>query len=271
MASHAELTSAGRSFWIVDLASAPDALKTLPHQGRILCKSLLDGLAIQGGDGMAPWLIHPTDAGASKIVGQRMEGLAQRCPAVIGIQSALLFDDLFARLQRRLCAETEDGDRWLLRWYDPRVLGELAHAMDAQKRGDFLSCADIWTYWDRDGAERTLSASSSLGDCLAQPFVLPQPVWQHLLQVSEAGQVLYEYGQRWPEELQRHTASAAFGHAFCACKEAENLQMHSLRERLQLMALALNNDGLGGSEWPMKREQLRQAPGLLDSWVEALT
>lgn len=266
----AEPASFAPTFWVVDLAAAPDALKNLPRDERVLRRSLLEGLPVQGGHAMAPWLLGSEGSVAGATVSRQMKALANHHPAVIGVRSDQSFDELFVRLQTRLCAEGADGEQWLLRWYDPRVFPELLTVMEAPLRASFLACADAWCYWDRDGTLRMLAAEPSANDQQLQPLVLPPPVWSHLSLVSEAGQVLAEYGQRWPEELQGLAASTCFGHALRACEAAEELQLAGLKERLQLMALALHRNELVGAGWRDKQAQLLERPQLLEAWVEAL-
>lgn len=90
-----------------------------------------------------PWLIDVMKA-SSKIV--ELEELEQALPSISWLITPLDLEGLSQLMQLKLDAELPDGRIALLRFYDPRVLGNLYHTMDNEQRADFFYLIDEWHF-----------------------------------------------------------------------------------------------------------------------------
>lgn len=78
------------------------------------------------------------------------EELSQQRPAVVWLLTEKPLNILAQLLQARLDTELPDGQRALLRFYDPRVLGKLQPVLDKEQRHSFFDAAHAW-FWLEDG------------------------------------------------------------------------------------------------------------------------
>lgn len=90
-----------------------------------------------------PWLIDVTRADEQV---PQLQELEQALPSVSWLITSIDLEGLSQLLQLKLEAELPDGRRALLRFYDPRVLGNLYHTMDAGQRAEFFHLVDEWHF-----------------------------------------------------------------------------------------------------------------------------
>lgn len=72
--------------------------------------------------------------------------LEQALPAVSWLITSVDLEGLSQLLQLKLDAQLPDGRKVLLRFYDPRVLGNLCHTMDAEQYAEFFGLIDEWHF-----------------------------------------------------------------------------------------------------------------------------
>lgn len=90
-----------------------------------------------------PWLIDVTRADGE--VSQLLE-LEQALPSVSWLITSIDIEGLSQLLQLKLDTELPDGRKALLRFYDPRTLGNLYHTMDAAQRTEFFHLVEEWHF-----------------------------------------------------------------------------------------------------------------------------
>jgi hypothetical protein len=90
-----------------------------------------------------PWLVDVAKVGEQ--VGQLQE-LEQALPSVSWLITSIDLEGLSQLLQLKLEAELPDGRKALLRFYDPRVLGNLCRTMDAGQYAEFFHFIDEWHF-----------------------------------------------------------------------------------------------------------------------------
>lgn len=90
-----------------------------------------------------PWLIDVTRADEQV---PQLQALEQALPSMSWLITAIDLEGLSQLLQLRLEAELPGGRKALLRFYDPRVLGNLYHTMDAEQRAEFFHLIDEWHF-----------------------------------------------------------------------------------------------------------------------------
>lgn len=90
-----------------------------------------------------PWLIDLTKLPAQE---RSLEELEQALPSVSWLITSVDLEGLSQLLQLKLEAQLPDGRKAVLRFYDPRVLGNLYHTMDVQQRADFFDLIDEWHF-----------------------------------------------------------------------------------------------------------------------------
>lgn len=90
-----------------------------------------------------PWLIDVVRAPDQL---QSLHDLEQALPSVSWLISAIDLEGLSQLLQLKLDAQLPDGRKVLLRFYDPRVLGNLMHTMNNAQRAEFVHLIDEWHF-----------------------------------------------------------------------------------------------------------------------------
>lgn len=90
-----------------------------------------------------PWLINIADITAQV---PPMDALERALPSVSWLITPVGLDGLAQLLQLKLDARLPDGRRVLLRFYDPRVLGNLNATLDRRQRLRFFDCMDEWHF-----------------------------------------------------------------------------------------------------------------------------
>lgn len=93
-----------------------------------------------------PWLI---DVGGVSAQLEDLKTLESSAPAVSWIITPIDLEGLSQLLQLKLDAELPDGRIALLRFYDPRVLGNLCQTMDDAQRTEFFYLIDEWHFMYR--------------------------------------------------------------------------------------------------------------------------
>lgn len=77
---------------------------------------------------------------------QSLHDLEQALPSVSWLISAIDLEGLSQLLQLKLDAQLPDGRKVLLRFYDPRVLGNLMQTMNNAQRAEFVYLIDEWHF-----------------------------------------------------------------------------------------------------------------------------
>lgn len=90
-----------------------------------------------------PWL-YDIDQCPQAI--EEFAALEQAKPAVSWLITPIDLEGLAQLLQLRLDAELPDGRKALVRFYDPRVLGNLFKVMDGQQCAEFFQLIDEWHF-----------------------------------------------------------------------------------------------------------------------------
>ena len=90
-----------------------------------------------------PWLVDVTTADEQV---PQLQALEQALPSVSWLMTSIDLEGLSQLLQLKLEAELPDGRKALLRYYDPRVLGNLYQTMDAGQRAEFFHLVDEWHF-----------------------------------------------------------------------------------------------------------------------------
>ncbi len=90
-----------------------------------------------------PWLI---DIGRAEEQLAELRDLENALPSVSWLITAIDLEGLAQLLQLKLHAQLPDGRQALLRFYDPRVLGNLFQTMDIEQRAEFFHLIDEWHF-----------------------------------------------------------------------------------------------------------------------------
>jgi hypothetical protein len=90
-----------------------------------------------------PWLIDVVRAPDQL---QSLHDLEQALPSVSWLISAIDLEGLSQLLQLKLDTQLPDGRKVLLRFYDPRVLGNLMQTMNNAQRAEFVHLIDEWHF-----------------------------------------------------------------------------------------------------------------------------
>lgn len=90
-----------------------------------------------------PWLVDITKS--DRHISFLLE-LEEALPSVSWLMTSIDMEGLSQLLQLKLETELPDGRRALLRFYDPRVLGNLYHTMDTTQRAEFFHLVDEWHF-----------------------------------------------------------------------------------------------------------------------------
>jgi hypothetical protein len=72
--------------------------------------------------------------------------MEQALPAVSWLMTAMDLEGLAQFLQLKLDAVLPDGRKVLIRFYDPRVLGNLIKVMDVEQRAEFFFLIEEWHF-----------------------------------------------------------------------------------------------------------------------------
>nr|WP_314544622.1 DUF4123 domain-containing protein [uncultured Massilia sp.] len=90
-----------------------------------------------------PWLVDTAKA-PDQI--QPLYELEQALPSVSWLMTSIDLEGLSQLLQLKLDGELPDGRKVLLRFYDPRVLGNLFQTMSAEQKAAFFHLIDEWLF-----------------------------------------------------------------------------------------------------------------------------
>jgi hypothetical protein len=220
----------------VDLASAPDGCKRIAGQAfPSNAVNLFDDVQADDAQAVAPHLLPVDGRDAGRWLARSLE-LAREQPAVTWIFGALPTHDLTQRLKRRLDVEFTDSQSLMLRFFDPRILAELKACLLGESAAQFFAVGSIWAYLDRDGQlQHIVCGPENEHDPIMPPLALNQAEQDALLLASEAGQVMAETMQRWPDDLARLSPLARFALSKAACKQAEDLGRTGLSDKVLLL------------------------------------
>jgi len=94
-----------------------------------------------------PWLVDIEQAPEQV---QPLHALELALPSVSWLITSVGLEGLSQLLQLRLDAEMPDCRRALVRFYDPRVLGNLFQTMNAEQRAEFFHLIDEWHFMYKD-------------------------------------------------------------------------------------------------------------------------
>jgi len=228
-------STANNAYIVIDLASASRAFQSLlladPPAGSI--NLFADGGALNA-DAVTPWLVPIPLAERSIGLLSRSWELARHQPAVLWLKSRHDTPTVAAALASRLDVKSRDGQEWLLRFYDPRVLSDLRHDLRAQELADLLTPVHNWCFLDRDGALQTLEGDDD-GVAATQPMQLCDESFDALSLSAEASQVSEAARVHWPDELHIPFGEKAQRLAKQVCIEAELAGCPSLNEKVLLL------------------------------------
>ena len=162
--------SNGRWFALLDRAFDHDRKKTLrwPHASEALYKGS-DGI-----DAVSPTLLQMSSS-TSEALTHEIASLLRYCqgrPMLSFVQSSLDIHDLAASWQDVKWAHTEDGQRFLLRWADTRVLSFLPDVLHAHNWGRIAKPLLAWFTVDRFGDLQALKMGSVSSHCSEEPVHL---------------------------------------------------------------------------------------------------
>jgi hypothetical protein len=90
-----------------------------------------------------PWLFDVTE---NPLLFNELSELEQAIPSVSWLMTPLELEGLAQVLQLKLHAKLPDGREALVRFYDPRVLGNLFNIMSAEQRTEFAQLVDEWHF-----------------------------------------------------------------------------------------------------------------------------
>ncbi|MFK3739564.1 DUF4123 domain-containing protein [Massilia sp. TN1-12] len=90
-----------------------------------------------------PWLVDTAKA-PDQI--QPLYELEQAFPSVSWLMTSIDLEGLSQLLQLKLDGELPDGRKVLVRFYDPRVLGNLFQTMSAEQKAAFFHLIDEWLF-----------------------------------------------------------------------------------------------------------------------------
>ena len=113
-------------------------LTPLDGQRRALFDGTLDAPLAHAG----PWLIDTEQASAASVA--ELVALEQAAPAVTWLIAALDLEGLARLLTRRLDTRLPDGRTALVRFWDARVLANLAQVLDGPQREEFFAHVHEW-------------------------------------------------------------------------------------------------------------------------------
>ena len=104
--------------------------------------SLFSGTSDAALSHAGPWLIDAGRMNSASIA--ELGELEREAPALIWLITSHELDDLARLLQLRLNIQIPDGRVALLRFWDPRVLANLAQTLDTNQREDFFGPVYEW-------------------------------------------------------------------------------------------------------------------------------
>lgn len=116
-----------------------DRLQSSPGVNRALFQGTEDEPLAHAG----PWLY---DLARCPELINDLAAMEQALPAVSWLMTAMDLEGLAQFLQLKLDAELPGGRKALIRFYDPRVLGNLIKVMDAEQRSEFFFLIDEWHF-----------------------------------------------------------------------------------------------------------------------------
>lgn len=119
---------------MIDACDMPGVPARLRPLGEKRARCLYDGLENAEDWAIGPWLALLDHALLAWI---RTELPMDSWGVLVVSQHS--FPALFAHLQQFVTVESPDGDRWLFRFYDPRVLPEFLASATADERKAFMS------------------------------------------------------------------------------------------------------------------------------------
>ncbi len=258
---------------VVDLASAPQGLRLITGStSHPFARSLFESARTVDADAVAPWLLTPPPE-LRELWLQRSKILAQERPAVLWLLGGPQVPDaVFRQLTQRLDVVLDDDTEMLLRFYDPRVFGELLACLEEDPLQAFLGAFRTWAYLNRDGVLcKVAPAASNQEDRYESPLRLSAQASAALLLSSEAGQVLNETLKRWPDDLQMLLKQQQFDLAKACCKHADTLDMDNLADKVLLLMWAAGQPTgyFDSKAWLIDRQRLKSGEQTLMSLLEA--
>lgn len=239
-ALQAEAESQGPMYATLDLANlrraAAPALARLKNGGA-LC---LLGDQRPEAELASPWLVPVSQAHAALL--PWTIDLATRHSAVTWISSALPLPALASRLGQRADVLLPDGERALLRFFDPRVLPALHQTLDDAQRRAFFSLGTAWLY---PGRKHTLERIDMrpAEDITAAPLRLSDTQFGRMLRSAEVDCVMPELVKQVPQRFLRMPAGERidFTDLWLERADALNLEQHPDRVALCVLAASLGD------------------------------
>lgn len=263
-----EFASRGLVHATIDLAAAPKGLRYLGI-GPERAHCLFEGALVDDGDTVAPWLVGQISPGLLRLT----QDVSRESPAVTWIVSSLPVSDLARRLRRRIDAVLPGDQSAILRYYDPRVLHELAGSLSGATRADMFSLGTQWLYMDRDACLRSIELQLPDGpDPLKEPLMLDPATESALVTASEAGQALRQASECAPALMLASSAGQRFELAKRCVLELESADVDSFPATVGLLVIAADRPAqwLDSQEWQASRARISANPACVEEVLAAL-
>lgn len=122
------------------------------------------------------------------------------------------------RIRSRVRLETEPEPDMLLRYFDTRIFEAMLQVLPKQKMREFLSCAHVWHYLDRDGNLQSVDGAQAAA---ALTFFELNTREQHrLIEASEPDAIESMLAEYMPARLEAATGAERYRMLRCAIERA---------------------------------------------------
>lgn len=134
----------------------------------------------------APLLIDLDSGGDGVRLRQWLLALERTAPGMSWIDSDYSLAVLAGMLARRLECEIDDGEKSILRYYDPRILLGLPSALTPSQKGWFFAPVKRWTAWEARrqqhyGIDAGAADAADMARFAVMPLVLDQRQRERLM------------------------------------------------------------------------------------------
>lgn len=166
-------------------------------------------------------------------------------PMLSFVQTNLSAESLRAHWQAFLNVETEEGQRYLLRWGDTRVLPALARSLSPDTWASITQPVDAWTFINRQGhLERLpLSHKESQPSHPVGHIQLSTSALGLLLKEGEPDAVIQALHETLPHLLPQTDRAAFYDRISACCRLATNHSMEAFPDVLALASAECLSNG----------------------------
>ena len=125
------------------------------HTGeRIECRTSVNRALFAGTEDeplahAGPWLYDVAALSPSEV--SALSDLEDALPGVSWLITSVKLDGLAQMLRLKLDGRLPNGRKAIMRFYDPRVLGDLFHVMTTEQRAEFFQLIDEWHFMYKGG------------------------------------------------------------------------------------------------------------------------